>query len=623
MKKRVLALLLASMMLAVTACGGATQQPATNEPAKEEAAEEAGEAEAEAVEPTGGAESLAVCVASEPDTIDPALNSAVDGATMLVHLFEGLAKWEKDASGAFQIVPAGAESLPEGVVNEDGTVTYTYTLRDMLWSDGQPVTAGDYVFSWNRAAGQELSADYCYMFEAVDGYNDLWEDEPAEDAALNVTAIDDKTLEVTLYNEIPYWNELLAFPAFMPVREDVVANEAWATDPSTYIGNGPYVLSDWVHNSVITLTKNENYYDADSITMPEIQFFLSDDANNMLANFENGSWLLIDDVPTNEIASLKENYPDEFKIEGQLGTYYCAWNVNAELLPAGSGLSGAEAEAAREEIRRAVALLIDRNYIVEDVAQGGQLPASSFVSMGLTDADGKSEFYKNAGSNSFTGYYDTSADALESNYTEAVEILKKYYTFDEATQTFTDVPTFEYLYNTNAGHQAIGEYIQSALAGVGINMTMDNQEWATFLNTRKEGDYMISRNGWLCDYNDPISMLDMWLTNSGNNDIQFGRDAHKDIKLYSIDLTSCGYDDVVENGTWAETYDVLISRIKSCTDKDARFKMMHMAEDLLMQTGCVTPVYYYTDLYMISSKVDGFYANPLGFKYFMYTTIAE
>ena len=628
MKKRVLAALLAASMLALTACGGSstTQQPAAETPAAEAEADNEAEAPAEEVAPTGGTESLAVSIASEPDTIDPALNSAVDGGTMIIHLMAGLAKWEQNASGAFEIVPDVAESLPEGVVNEDGTVTYTYTLKDSLWSDGQPVTAGDFVFAWNRAAGPALGADYGYMFEVVDGYASLAteEGEPVEGAALNVTAVDDKTLEVTLTNEIPYWNELLAFPCYMPVREDVVANEAWATDPSTYIGNGPYVLSDWVHNSVITMTKNENYFDAANVTMPEIQFFLSDDANNMLANFENGSWLLIDDVPTNEIASLKENYPDEFKIEGQLGTYYAAWNINKEILPEGSGLTGEEAEKAREEIRRAVALLIDRNYIVNDVAQGGQVPASSFVSMGLTDADGKTEFYQNTGvSSSFTGYYDVTEDALESNYAEAVEILKKYYTFDEASQTFTDVPTFEYLYNTNEAHQAIGEYIQSAVSGVGINMTLDNQEWATFLNTRKEGNYMIARNGWLCDYNDPISMLDMWSTNSGNNDIQYGRDAHKDLKLYSIDLTECGYEDKVENGTWAETYDVLISRIKSCTDKEARFKMMHMAEDLIMQTGCITPIYYYTDLYMVSSKVDGFYANPLGFKYFMYSTITE
>ena len=152
-------------------------------------------------------------------------------------------------------------------------------------------------------------------------------------------------------------------------------------------------------------------------------------------------------------------------------------------------------------------------------------------------------------------------------------------------------------------------------------MNMENQEWATFLNTRKKGDYSIARNGWLADYNDPICFLDMWTTASGNNDIQFGKGAHAKVAAYSLDLTSFGYDDKVENGTWAETYDVLITRIKSCTDTANRYAMMHVAEDMLMASGCVTPIYYYTDLYMLDSSVQGFFSNPLGYKYFMYCTI--
>ena len=146
-------------------------------------------------------------------------------------------------------------------------------------------------------------------------------------------AVDDKTISVTLNSAVAYWNELLAFPAYFPVREDVVANEAWATDPATYVSNGAYTMTGWDHNSKIVLTKNPNYYDADSVTMNEIQFYLSDDANNMLSNFKNGTWQLIDDVPTNEIAALKVDYPDEFVVAGQIGTYYVCWNINENLLP--------------------------------------------------------------------------------------------------------------------------------------------------------------------------------------------------------------------------------------------------------------------------------------------------
>ena len=558
--------------------------------------------------------SMAVCLASEPDTLDPALNSAVDGATVTSHLFSGLAAWAQNAEGKLEIDAECATELPEPVANEDGTMTYTYTLKDGLtWSDGQALTAKDFEFAWKRAASTALGADYGYMFEGVKGYPD----------ELAVEATDEKTLVVTLNNALPYWNELLAFPAFFPVREDVVANEAWATDPSTYVSNGPYTMTGWDHNSKITLTKNAAYFAADTITMDEIDFYLSDDANNMLANFQNGDWQLIDDVPTSEIASLKEQYPTEFVVAGQIGTYYVCWNINENILPADTELTGVEAAQAEAEIRRAVALLLDRNYIVTEIAQAGQVPASSFVAMGMTDADG-SEFYQNAGHNEgFDGYYNVSEDAYMDNWNSAVETLKKYYAYDEATGMFTNFPTLTYLYNTNENHKTIGEYLQGALAGVGITMNLVNQEWNTFLNTRKAGDYNIARNGWVADYNDPICFLDMWVSASGNNDVQFGKGANADLAMYSLDLTPYGYDVKVENGTWAETYDVLISSIKSCTDKDARYAMMHIAEDMLMSTGCLTPLYFYTDIYMLDDSVQGFYSNPLGYKYFMHCTYAE
>lgn len=556
--------------------------------------------------------SIAVCLASEPDTLDPALNSAVDGATLVSHLFSGLAKWSQNDKGDLVIASDLATSLPEGVANTDGTVTYTYTLRDNLkWSDGKALTAGDFEFSWKRAASEELGADYGYMFEVVKGYpNDL-----------AVTAKDDKTLEVTLANSVAYWNELLAFPTYFPVRQDIVASESWATKPETYISNGAYTMTSWETNSKIVIEKNPNYVDADSIKMDVIEFYLSDDANNMLANFKNGSWQLIDDVPTDEIATLKAQYPDEFVVAGQIGTYYVCWNVNEDILPDGCELTGAEAEKAKAEIRNAIALLYDRNYIVEEIGQAGQVPASSFVAMGMTNPDG-TQFYKTAGSSKdYDGYYNVSKEALTDNFNKAVDVLKKYYNYDEATKKFTNFPTLTYLYNTNDGHKAIGEYLQSAMAAVGITMNLENQEWNTFLNTRKDGNYSIARNGWLADYNDPICFLDMWVTASGNNDVQYGKGAHKDAAIYNLDLTALGYDVKVENGTWAETYDVLISTIKACTDTEKRYALMHKAEDILMETGAIVPLYFYTDIYMIDDSVKGFFSNPLGYKYFMYCEI--
>lgn len=273
----------------------------------------------------GKGDVLPVCLSSEPESIDPGLNATVDGATMLSHLFSGLAKW--DMEGERPVIRADcATSLPEGTQNPDGTVTYTYTLKENLtWSDGKDLTAHDFVYAWKRAASADLGSDYGYLFEVIQGYpNDL-----------AVTAPDDQTLQVTLASPISYWNEMLAFPTFFPVRQDVTENESWATAAETYIGNGAYTIEAWKHDSLITLVKNENYHDAASVTMGRIQFYLSDDANNMLTNYKNGDWLLIDDVPANEIQSLKAAYPNDFRISGQIGTNYLCFNVNTPLLPQG------------------------------------------------------------------------------------------------------------------------------------------------------------------------------------------------------------------------------------------------------------------------------------------------
>ena len=593
MKKVLLVLLSALMLVSLAGCG-------SSEKSKHEA----------------GENPLSVCIASEPDTIDPALNSAVDGATLCAHLFQGLAKWDKE-NGKLVIKADAAKELTAPVENADGSVTYTYTLRDGLkWSDGQELKASDFEFAWKRAASSALGADYGYMFEVVSGYPD----------DLAVVANDEaKTISVTLPVDLPYWNELMAFPAYYPVRKDIVENEAWSTKASTFVCNGPYYIDFWGHNSLICLKKNENFIDKDSVTIDEIDFYLSDDTNAMLANFQNGSWLMIDDVPTNEIANLKANNADEFFIEGQIGTYYTCWNINENILPEGSTLTGVEAEKAKAEIRQALCLILDRNHIVNDITQGGQVPASSFVAMGMTDADG-SEFYMNAARGytqnaDFAGYYDVRVEAQETNAAKAIEILKKYYTFDEASKKFTDFPSMTYLYNTSDAHKAIAEYIQAAFATYGITLNLENQEWNTFLNTRKDGAYSIARNGWVADYNDPVCFIDMWTSDSGNNDIQFGKGAHADLAMYDLDLTDLGFDVKVTNGKWSETFDVLVKLIKAEKDSVTRMALMHKAEDMLMSTGCICPLYFYTDLYMLSTKVNGFYSNPLGYKYFMHATV--
>ncbi len=286
-----------------------------------------------------------------------------------------------------------------------------------------------------------------------------------------------------------------------------------------------------------------------------------------------------------------------------------------------ASLTPAERAAAEAEIRLALSMMIDRNYIIENIAQGGQTPASSFVPMGMVDyVDG--EFYQNAGdpTDDYAGYWNTANEAYEDNYFEAYQILSKYYDVD-AEGKFIGVPTLTYLYNTMESHKAIGEHLQQVFAGVGINLQLENQEWNTFQNTRRAGDYSIARHGWYADYSDPVGMLDMWMSDSGNNEAQLGKGEHTTTAAYSIDLTPWGYDTVVENGTWAETYDVIIDAIKTNPDQQARFEMMHYAEDMLMGTGAIVPLYYYTQSYLQDEVVEGAGYNPLGFQYFMYATV--
>jgi oligopeptide transport system substrate-binding protein len=553
-------------------------------------------------------DTLVVCVGPNPDTIDPALNSAVDGATLIIHAFSGLVGYQQDEDGALVLVPDVAAALPTPTTLTGGKVQYVFTLKDDLkWSDGTALTAADFEYAWKRAASNTLAADYGYMFDVIDGFGG--DDDADGLAPLNVTAsADGKTLTVVLNNAVPYFFELCAFPTYMPVKQSIVeaGPETWATDVATYVGNGPFRMIEWTADSKIVYEKNPNYHNAEAISLNKIEFALSDDDTAILANYKNGTFKLVDTVPNDEIASLKEDYPDEFVVAGQLGTYYINFNVNDTTL-FGDVVTTEEDKA---KVRKALGLFIDRNHIVVNIGQVGQQPANSYVPIGLTEPDGLTEFVENNGPlGDGAGYYKVGVDDYAANCAEAIALLQEVgYTYDTETKKFTDFPTFEYLVNTGTGHIAIASYMQSVYSKYGISMRIGSEEWKTFLNTRKNGDYVVARNGWLGDYNDPISFLDMWLSTSGNNDAQFGVGAHATVAIYGDN----------HDQTWAESYDVLVQEIKSTSDQTARFALMHEAEDIIMETGAICPLYYYTDLYMISSDIDGFFASPLGYKFFMY-----
>ena len=534
----------------------------------------------------GGPFEITLNIASEPQSIDPALNSAVDGAIMLGHMFEGLMKWKDsgvetpgtDGTCTNAELTEGQAESYEKVVNDDGTVTYTFKIRsDARWSDGKPVTAGDFVYSWQRLVTPETAADYNYMIDSVVNANEIMagDMDPTE---LAVSAPDDSTFVVTLTSDLPYFLEVCAFPATFPVRQDVTTkedgtpNDQWTFDVATYLCNGPYKLTAWNHNSEIVMEPNEQYYDAANLGPDKITFKLMDDQNAMLSGFNSGELDFIEDVPQAELPSLIAS--GDLKIVDYIGTYYVCYQTQ-------------KAPFDDPRVRQAFTLAVNRTFIVDKVTQAGQVPANGFVPAGVYDAAGSTgDDFRTVGG----AYYSIEGDAdysYEANCEKARELLA-----DAGYPNGEGFPVVEYLYNTSDAHKAVAEALQNMWeTELGVKVTLNNQEWAVFLQTRKDGNYSIARNGWIADYNDPMSFLDMWLTGGGNNDAQY---ANAD-------------------------YDAKIQEAKNTTDPAARMKLMHEAENIIMgQDWALNPLYFYTQKYMLSDRVGGMFYTPLGYFFFSY-----
>ncbi|WP_243424412.1 peptide ABC transporter substrate-binding protein [Gemmiger formicilis] len=638
MKKLMASALAAAMVVSLAGCG-ASSTATSGSGSAAATSENAATASTESVLNTDTS-TLYINLASEPDRLDPALNSTVDGAVLAVNSFVGLLTYDENG----QLIPGVAESYD---VSEDG-MTYTFHLRESKWSDGTELTAKDFVYSWNRAANPMTASDYSYLFDGLIAKNEIAEEmvanpeydaaaaeaaaaageeysTPAEvysDAALaeqeannilvGVEATDDYTLTVTLVSPCPYFLSLCAFPTFFPVPQASVeaANTdgtnpgAWALEAG-FVSNGPYTCTAWNHDESMTYTKNPNYYDADSVSIETLQFMLSADDTAIYNAYMAGNLDFIDTIPNEEIPNHNGTDP-EFYIATNIGTYYVGFNVNSKLF---EGKTPEQASAMREAIN----LLIDRQYIVDTIGQTGQELANTFVPAGMSDSNG-AEFRQNTDSYTYpdaeaVGYFDPSEDAYDENLQTAISLLESAgYEFDDNGMLSSSTPlSFTYLTNEGAGNEAIGAAIQQDMAAVGITVDVETQSWNVFLNERKAGNYDVCRQGWLADFDDPINMLEMWTTESGNNDAQFGRpDETGSVPSYAPQ-------------NW-DTYNDLIASIKAETDLTKRVGLMHQAEDMLMETWAVVPLYYYNDPYMQKSNVEGVYTNSFGYKYFHHAT---
>jgi len=554
--KKGLALLLV-FALVVTSFVGCAQK--TNEPVK---APEEGQEQSEATEPAPGEEpkelnasqKLTYNLGHDPETIDPQLNSTVGGSIIIANTFEGLVTFDKD----LKAVPGTAE---EWKVSDDGLV-WTFKIRENAkWSDGKPVTAGDFVYAWQRAVDPDVPCDYAYMFDMIKNGTKAYKGEVSPEE-LGVKAIDDKTLEVTLEAPAPYMVEIFGFATLSPVRKDIIEKdpERWAFTPELAVSNGPFKLASYSQNDVLKLVPNEEYWARDRVKLEELNFVFILEQSTALSAMEAGDVDGIDEVPNQEIPRLQAESED-FIIAPYLGVYYYVFNLTKEPFD-------------DVRVRKAFAKAIDRNAIVTTVTLGGQVPATGYVPSGVTFAG---EDFRKAGG-------DYGMDPMAAQVEEARKLLA-----EAGYPNGEGLPKITLQYNTSENHKRIAEAIQEMWnQNLNVNVELTNMETRVHYPALEEGNFQIARAGWIGDYNHPMTFLDLLLSDSGNNYTQ------------------------VRN----EEFDRIINEAKLAPDEKKQAELMHKAEDIIMENMTVLPIYYYTLPMMMGKYVKGWYRSPLGQMYF-------
>ncbi|MEE0726881.1 MAG: peptide ABC transporter substrate-binding protein [Clostridium saudiense] len=497
---------------------------------------------------------------ADPETIDPTINTASEASTVILNAFECIMTLDENDNA----VEGAAESVE---VSDDGLV-YTIKLRkDGKWSDGEPVVADNFKYSWVRALTKENAAEYAYQLYYIKNAEKYYNGEATADE-LGINVIDDYTLEVTLEAPTTYFPQLLAFPTYAPLRDDIVSAdpEGWATKPETYVTNGAFKLVQWDMKDQLVFEKNENYWNKDSIKLDKLTFKLVTDDTTAYSELQAGNFDVVNSVPTNEIEPGQE--AGLVHVSPKLGTYYFGINVGKQ----DDMAEDVKTALSNKLVRQAINLAIDRQEIIDNVGKAEQVAAYSFVPEGIYNPDG-TEFADKE-------YYDPSD--MDGNIEKAKELLK-----EAGYENGEGLPTIELMYNSEGAHKDICQILQENLAKIGINIELANQEWAVFLNTRQQGGYEIARQGWIGDYSDPMTFLDLFVTGGGNND--------------------SGYSN--------PEYDALIAAAKVETDPDKRKEQLREAEDILMDDMPILPIYYYTTVMGWNENVKGIQVSVLGTVY--------
>jgi oligopeptide transport system substrate-binding protein len=484
----------------------------------------------------------------EPEILDPDRSTGVPENEVEMACFEGLAR-----RGVNDVAVPGVAA--KWNVSSDGK-TYIFRLRkNAKWSNGDPVTAGDFEYAWKRLLNPQLAAEYASSLYVLVNGEEYNSGKISDASKVGVKAKDPLTLVVTLKAPCPYFPVLTAHHSLFPVnRKAVEANpDKWANDPKTLVGNGPFKLVNWVHQERLEFIPNPYYWNRRKVKLTRLIFYTVEEQSTALTMFETGQLDIDNELPQAELPRLQSE--GILKFNPILGTYFYRFNTKK---PPFNDV----------RVRKALALAIDRNLLIKYVAKGGQKPALAMVPYGVADASPKRSF-RQVGGNYFKDNDIQHAKKLlsEAGYSD----IKKF-------------PAVEILYNTSEAHKQVAEAIQEMWAkNLGIKATLTNQEWKVYLTSEDEGNFQIARAGWIADYVDPMTFLDMWTTHNGNND----------------------------TGWSNASYDRLITKAQNSGDPKTRIKLMHDAEKILMSEMPIAPIYFYTRPYLCKDYVKGYLYSSL------------
>lgn len=550
MNKRIIGLSIMVLLLVaiLTACGGNTEQPtAQNQPGQSEPAAS-----------TENVKKLIYSLSSEPETLDPTLNVYSRSSIVLQNMFRGLYKIGPDD----KTMPALAKGYE---MDETGTI-YTFTLKDDLkWSDGSPLTAADFEYAWKRVLDPEIASGaswYLYYIKNARAYNNG--EATADD--VGVKALDEKTLEVTLENPTAYFIELTCVTAYYPVKKDVVETEGWTQNAETLISNGPFMAKEVKPKEKLVLVKNPNYVDADGVKLDAIDIVYIESPEAELAAYINGDVDVCDNVSKEALMQYKDT--NEFFAANRIGTSY--YDINNSREPFNDS-----------RVRRALAMSLDRQLLIDNIIQGTYEPAYGFVPYGIPYAPEPGKQYR-----------DVAGNLFEENIEEAKKLL--------AEAGFPDgkgFPTLRLITTSSQTNKDIAQAFQGMWKqNLGIDVEIVTFESKLYWDEFDVGNFDVAMDGWTGDYPDPMTNLDLFMLENTNDDCRWVGDK-------------------------AERYDALLRENMALVDNVKRYENFEEAEKLLMEDMPVIPIYFMNDEFLAKPYVSGVLKSYIGHTMFEYADI--